>query len=145
VRSVLRRSVDATIDSKFLSSSLWQVLQRVEADKWRDTTIPYNHLAVHTTVPLILYENQRLDTRLKTLAVSGGRPRFSASGLGQPGRRPPFELKIPKTDEESVAELIPAWRSNVQLPLRDDPWTLPQPGQNSGHSLESAERSHFWL
>jgi len=34
----------------------------------------YDPLAVHMTVPLILYENQRLDIRLKTLAVSGGRP-----------------------------------------------------------------------
>ena len=31
------------------------------------------------TVPLILHENQRLDVRLKTLATSAGRPRFTTS------------------------------------------------------------------
>ncbi|OBZ76329.1 hypothetical protein A0H81_03981 [Grifola frondosa] len=49
-----------------------EVLQKAEAVRWRDSAVPYNPLAVHTTVPLILYENQRLDMRLKTLAVSGG-------------------------------------------------------------------------
>lgn len=33
--------------------------------------------------------------RLKTLATSGGRPKFSASGLGRRGRRGPFELCLP--------------------------------------------------
>lgn len=97
------------------------------------------------TVPLILYENQRLDTRLKTLAVSGGRPKFSASGLGKQGRRAPFELKLPKADEETRVKLIPAWRSDVQLPLRDDPWTIPKSGPKDRPSVEGAERSHFWL
>ena len=97
------------------------------------------------TVPLILYENQRLDNRFKTLAVSGGRPKFSASGLGRQGRRSPFELKLPKADEETHAQQIPAWRSDVQLPLRDDPWVLPKSGPHDRQSLEGAERSHFWL
>jgi hypothetical protein len=97
------------------------------------------------TVPLILYENQRLDIRLKTLAVSGGRPKFSASGLGKQGRRAPFELTLPKPDEETRAKQIPAWRSDVQLPLRDDPWTLPRSGPQERQLMEGAERSHFWL
>lgn len=100
---------------------------------------------MHTTVPLVLYENQRLDTRLKTLAVSGGRPKFSASGLGKQGRRAPFELKLPKPDEETRVTLIPAWRSDVQLPLREDPWTLPRTGPHHHSHPEGAERSHFWL
>jgi hypothetical protein len=120
-----------------------EVLQRAEAVKWRHTTVQYDPVAVHTTVPLILYENQRLDTRLKTLAVSGGRPKFTVSGLGRSGRRAPFELKLPKPDEETGAKEIPAWRSDVQLPLRDDPWALPL--SKSRPSLEGAERSHFWL
>ena len=100
---------------------------------------------MHTTVPLILYENQRLDTRLKTLAVSGGRPKFSASGLGRQGRRAPFELKLPKRNESTGAKEIAAWRSDVQLPLREDPWILPLPGMTDRPSMEGAERSHFWL
>ena len=97
------------------------------------------------TIPLILYENQHLDSRLKTLAVSGGRPKFSASGLGRQRRRAPFELKLPKVDEESGAKQVPAWRSDVQLPLRDSPWNIPKTGSQEIPSLEGAERSHFWL
>lgn len=99
---------------------------------------------MHTTVPLLLHEHQRLDTRLKTLAVSGGRPKFSASGLGRSGRRPPFELRLPKADEATGLREVPAWRSDVQLPLRDDPWHFPKPSPH-GHGMEGAERSHFWL
>ncbi|KAL7282503.1 hypothetical protein ACG7TL_003974 [Trametes sanguinea] len=113
---------------------------RFEAEKWRNSAVPYNPLAVHTTVPLVLYENQRLDVRLKTLAVSGGRPKFSASGLGRRGRQAPFELVLP-TPSESNGKKIGAWRSDVQLPLREDPFTLPKPGS----SQEGADRSHFWL
>jgi hypothetical protein len=119
----------------------FQVLQQKEAECWGESVVSYNPLSVHTTVPLILYENQRLDTRIKTLATSGGRPKFSASGLGRHGRRAPFELH-PLPSDQPRNERISAWRSDVQLPLRDSPWTLPRPG--STH-LEGAERSHFWL
>ncbi|KAG6868447.1 hypothetical protein C0993_002585 [Termitomyces sp. T159_Od127] len=121
-----------------------EMLQQAEAEKWRGAAVPYNPLAVHTTVPLIVYENQRLDTRLKTLAVSGGRPKFSASGLGLHGRRAPFELKLPTTDIETGVREVAAWRSDVQLPLRVTPWALPKPeAQDKSH--DGAERSHFWL
>lgn len=125
---------------KIASSHAPQVLQKHESEKWRDSSVPYNPLGVHTTVPLVLYENQKLDVRLKTLAVSGGRPKFSASGLGRRGRQAPFELVLPAPTETS-GKKIGAWRSDVQLPLREDPFTLPKPGS----SQEGAERSHFWL
>jgi hypothetical protein len=128
-------SVSATSDG------FSQLLSRFEAEQWRHST--YDTLAVHTTVPLILYENQRLDTRLKTLAVSGGRPKFSPSGLGKSGRRPPFELKLLKPDESTGRKLVPAWRSAVLLPLREEPFKLPKPGVKDIRS--GAERSHFWL
>lgn len=84
--------------------------------------------------------------RLKTLAVSGGRAKFSASGLGKKGHRAPFELRLPKTDEETGKRDIPAWRSDVQLPLIEEPFVLPKPDRgNDGPSREGAERSHFWL
>ena len=118
-------------------------MQNAEAAKWRRTTVPYDSLAVHTTVPLILYENQRLDTSFKTLALTGGRPRFSVSGLGKQGRPAPFQLKLPKADEETGVTEVAAWRSDVQLPLRENPWTLPN--LQDGSSLEGVERSHFWL
>lgn len=126
-----------------LVSPSLQVLQKVEAEKWRGTTIPYNPLAVHTTVPLVLYEHQRLDMRFKTLAVSGGKPKFSASGLGRRGRRAPFELRLPRSDETTGKKELPAWRSDVQLPFREDPFRLPAPGAHDNR--EGAERSHFWL
>ncbi|KAH9940598.1 hypothetical protein B0H21DRAFT_794571 [Amylocystis lapponica] len=121
-----------------------QVLQKAEAEQWRNSSEPYNPLAVHTTVPVILYENQRFDMRLKTLAVSGGRPKFSASGLGRRGRRAPFELRLPTPEAGSGRKDIAAWRSDVQLPLREDPWTLPRPGHRDG-PRDGVERSHFWL
>ena len=121
-----------------------QVLARFEAEKWRGSTASYDPLSVHTTVPLILYENQRLDTRIKTLAVSGGRPRFTASGLGRHGRRPPFELKLLVADEHTGQKTVGAWRSDIQLPLREDPLKLPVPGSRNSVP-EGAERSHFWL
>ena len=103
---------------KVASSHAPQVLQKHESEKWRDSSVPYNPLGVHTTVPLVLYENQKLDVRLKTLAVSGGRPKFSASGLGRRGRQAPFELVLPAPTETS-GKKIGAWRSDVQLPLRE--------------------------
>ncbi|KAI0091942.1 FYVE-domain-containing protein [Irpex rosettiformis] len=121
-----------------------EVLQKAEAEKWRGATVPYNPLAVHTTVPLILYEHQRLDMRLKTLAISGGYPKFSASGLGRRGRRAPFELRLPVKDEETGKKVLPGWRSDVHLPLRDEPFALPPPGADNA-TREGAERSHFWL
>ncbi|KAF7971765.1 hypothetical protein HWV62_19939 [Athelia sp. TMB] len=117
-----------------------EVLQKAEAERWRGTTVSYDPLSIHMTVPLILYENQRLDMRLKTLAVSSGRPRFSASGLGRHGRRAPFELKLLRPHADGTKQ-VPAWRSDVQLPLREDPWSLPE----TDISVEGAERSHFWL
>lgn len=119
-----------------------EVLQKAESEKWRGTTVPYNPLAVHTTVPIVIYEHQRLDMRLKTLAVNGGRPKFSASGLGRRGRRAPYELRLPVPDGSTGKRLVPAWRSDVQLPLREDAFKLPTPGSENA---EGAERSHFWL
>jgi hypothetical protein len=110
----------------------------------RQTTAVYNPLATHTTVPLILHEHQRLDTRLKTLALAGGRPKFSASGLGRKGRPGPFELRMPVYDAESDDKRdVPAWRSDIVLPVRNQPFVLPVPRE---HAIQGgAERSHFWL
>ncbi|EKM80171.1 hypothetical protein AGABI1DRAFT_91442 [Agaricus bisporus var. burnettii JB137-S8] len=122
-----------------------EVLQQAEAERWRGTTTPYNPLLVHTTLPIILYENQRLDLRLKTVATSGGRPKFSASGLGKRGRRPPFELKLPRPDEETGIRLIPASKNGVQLPFRDAYWDIPRPVNIDRPNTDNTERSHFWL
>ncbi|ELU45502.1 ankyrin repeats (3 copies) domain-containing protein [Rhizoctonia solani AG-1 IA] len=70
-----------------------EVLQKAEADRWQGSQTTYNPLADLFVVSVS--EQQRLDVRLKTLARSGGRPKFSASGLGKRGRRNAFELSIP--------------------------------------------------
>lgn len=121
-----------------------KILQKAEAERWTDNN--FNILAVHTTIPVLIHENQRLDTRFKTLAASGGYAKFSASGLGRPGRRSPFELRSPPGSESNGRKDIPAWRSDVQLPLRDDPFQIPKPKSNRDYTArEGAERSHFWL
>ncbi|KAI6047298.1 FYVE-domain-containing protein [Pisolithus marmoratus] len=122
-----------------------EVLQKAEAERWRYTTVPYNPLAVHTTVPLILYEYQCLDMRLKTLAVSGGKPKFSPFGLGKPGRQPQFELKLPSPDEETGALLVPSSRSDDQRPLQTAPYTVCKPSHAGNAIPEATEKSHFWL
>lgn len=127
------------------SHTIRQVLQKAEMERWRRTTASYNLLCVHTIVPLVLYENQRLDTRLKTFAVSGGRPKFSASGLGRRDRPAPFELKLPSPDEDTGANLVASSRSDVQLPLASDPYVLPNASRRDTPILGGAERSHFWL
>ncbi|KAI6035265.1 hypothetical protein F5J12DRAFT_18697 [Pisolithus orientalis] len=122
-----------------------EVLQKAEAERWRYTTVPYNPLAVHTTVPLILYEYQRLDMRFKTLAVSGGKPKFSSFGLGKHGHHPPFELRLPSPDEDTGAVLVASSRSDDQRPLRTAPYTLCKPSRASRAMPEATEKSHFWL
>ena len=97
-------------------------------------------------VPVILHENQRLDVRFKTLAVNSGRPKFSVSGLGRRGRRAPFELRLPRVDEDTGKRFAPAWQSDVQLPYIEDPFTLPKPITGKDRPVrEGAEKSHFWL
>ena len=115
-------------------------MQNAEAERWRGVATLYNPLLVHTTIPLILYENQRLDSRLKA-AVSGS-PKFSSAGLG---RRAPFELKLPTVDDENSARFLPASRSGVHLPLREASWVLPRPATVEHPTPDGVERSHFWL
>ena len=115
-------------------------MQNAEAERWRGVSTLYNPLLVHTTIPLILYENQRLDSLLKA-AVSGGRPKFSAVGL----RRSLFELKLPTVDDENGVKFLPASRSGVQLPLREASWVLPRPATVDHPAPDGVERSHFWL
>jgi len=91
-------------------------------------------------VPLVLHENQRLDAKLSTRAMGG--PKFTATGLGHRGRRPPFELRMPSGSFDGAEADVPAWRSDVQLPLLEDPFQLPPP---KSAVREGSERSHFWL
>ncbi|KAJ3935845.1 MAG: hypothetical protein NXY57DRAFT_1090594 [Lentinula lateritia] len=158
-----------------------EVLERAEREWWYNRNsaysnpnsllkISYHCLVIHTTIPLVLYKNQWLDAGLKTLATSGGKTRFSASGLGRRGRRAPFELRILSVHDDNKRQNegnedntvnnniyqhnmnIPAWRSTVQLPFLDSPYSLPRPGSyhsqsqgSSGPDRSQEEKSHFWL
>ncbi|KAF8314700.1 hypothetical protein DL93DRAFT_2097093 [Clavulina sp. PMI_390] len=142
-----------------------EVLQQAELETWRksNSTVPYNVLAVHTSVPVILYEHQRLDSRLKTLATNGGRPKFSAYHLGREGRRAPFELVLwggesnapaPSTPTSSSSagssnevkkQHVAAWKSTVQLPSLEESFILPLPSASADSAPTGAERSHFWM
>jgi hypothetical protein len=101
--------------------------QRVESGRQQSMVPgqgPYNPLALHTTVPVVLHENQRLDTRLSTLAIRGGKPRWSGTQAGRPdksdrrapGTMPPGPLSLSRTRN------IPMRRDDVKLPTRREPY-----------------------
>ncbi|KAL9936202.1 hypothetical protein V8E36_005044 [Tilletia maclaganii] len=86
----------------------------------------YNPLALHTTVPLIIHENQRLDTRLSTLAIHGGKPRWSSSGSARKNaldRRAPSSLSPGPLSRSKTRHLAVA-KDDVLLPLRDEPYKM---------------------
>ncbi|KAE8214914.1 hypothetical protein CF327_g1742 [Tilletia walkeri] len=124
-----------------------EVLEKYEADRWsalkyaepasaaatngsstrrlRDIGA-YNPLALHTTVPVIIHENQRLDTRLSTLAIHGGKPRWSSSGSARknaPDRRAPASL-APGPLSRSKTRHLAVVKEDVLLPLRDQPYKM---------------------
>lgn len=136
-----------------------EVLERYEADRWAALKFagpppagagagtkrivpgqgPYNPLALHTTVPVMVYENQRLDTRLKTLAVHGGKPRWSATSAARPhkpDRRPPFAMSPGPLG--SRTRHLPLLREEVQLPTRQQPYKLPLPSRSSAATARKA-------
>ncbi|CAD6907678.1 unnamed protein product [Tilletia controversa] len=124
-----------------------EVLEKYEADRWsalkyaeptsaaasngsstrrlRDIGA-YNPLALHTTVPIIIHENQRLDTRLSTLAIHGGKPRWSSSGSARKNatdRRAPASL-APGPLSRSKTRHLAVVKEDVLLPLRDQPYKM---------------------
>lgn len=102
---------------------------------------PYNPLALHTTVPVILHENQRLDTRLSTLAVHGGKPRWSGTSAGRPnkpdrrapGTMPPGPLSPSRTRNVHMR------RDDIGLPARQEPYKLALPTR--GEQIAAVKRA----
>lgn len=94
---------------------------------------PYNPLALHTTVPILLYENQRLDTRLGTLASHGGKPRWSGTHSARrnksdrraPSTMPPGPLAQSRSFNTHID------RNDVGLPNRLEPYRLSLPKRGS--------------
>ncbi|CED85476.1 FYVE finger containing protein [Phaffia rhodozyma] len=129
-----------------------EALQQFEAERWPDMVVPraepYNVLAVHSSVPIVVYENQRLDARLKTLAMSTGRPRFSSSGLGKKGRRSPWELRVPTGSFDTIGKpgdwegVVPIEElEDINLPSLERPFVMPLPGTREVEE----EEGWFWL
>ncbi|SPO27125.1 uncharacterized protein UTRI_10586_B [Ustilago trichophora] len=119
-----------------------EVLERYEAERWNASKFtsaapsrpgqivpgrgPYEPLALHTTVPIILHENQRLDTRLQTLAMNGAKPRWSSSSAARahkPDRRSPSSMP-PGPLAPSRTRHAPMRQDDVGLPSRSVPYKL---------------------
>ncbi|ETS59631.1 hypothetical protein PaG_06555 [Moesziomyces aphidis] len=119
-----------------------EVLERYEADRWNAAKFtgtastapgqiipgrgPYEPLALHTTLPVVLHENQRLDTRLQTLAMNGAKPRWSSSSAARahkPDRRSPTSMP-PGPLAPSRTRHSPMRQDDVALPSRKLPYKL---------------------
>ncbi|GAC93095.1 hypothetical protein PHSY_000656 [Pseudozyma hubeiensis SY62] len=119
-----------------------EILERYEAERWNASKFaptalsraggiipgrgPYEPLALHTTVPIILHENQRLDTRLQTLAMNGAKPRWSSSSAARahkPDRRSPSSMP-PGPLAPSRTRHTPMRQDDVGLPTRSVPYKL---------------------
>ncbi|TKY86131.1 hypothetical protein EX895_004956 [Sporisorium graminicola] len=119
-----------------------EILERYEAERWNASKStpaspsrpgrimpgrgPYEPLALHTTVPVVLHENQRLDTRLQTLAMNGGKPRWSSSSAARahkPDKRSPSSMP-PGPLAPSRTRHAPMRQDDVGLPTRSLPYKL---------------------
>lgn len=103
------------------------------------TTTTYNPLALHTTVPIVLYENQRLVTPSLRRPASlvpgqGDHLVWSSKALSRNDRRAAFSFPLPPAavPEHSTAgpeggEELPCFRSEVGLPVmgRENELVLP--------------------
>lgn len=112
-----------------------QVLEAYEMQKLPLLSEPsaprptYNPLLLHVTVPVIVHQNERLDTRVSTIAVRGGRPRWSGTNAGRPGkadRRAPGTMPAGPLSTSKTRE-TPMRREDIQLPTRRDPYKLRLP------------------
>ncbi|KAN0063069.1 FYVE zinc finger domain protein upa1 [Thecaphora frezii] len=134
-----------------------EVLEKYEAERWNaskfsaptgadaDSTAnrtgrivpgkgPYNPFALHTTIPVLIHENQRLDTRLKTLAIHGGKPRWSSSSAARPhkpDRRSPSTMP-PGPLAPSRTRHTPMRKEDVDPPTRAMPYKLQFRSRNAG-------------
>lgn len=114
---------------------------------WQDTgsaspRSPYNPLAIHTNVPVILHENQRLDLRWQTRTrdalravadpsnssriTQSSTPRiFTAAAISRRDGHASWELPSTYTGLNSSGRAIPCRRSDVHLPTILKPTCLP--------------------
>lgn len=126
------------------------VLESYEAQRWSALRLAsaadvaqqrsYSPLYLHTTVPVVIYQNERLDTRLSTLATNGGKPRWSGSGAGRPhkpDRRAPGTMP-PGPLSTSLSRHLPMRREDVGLPRRSEPYKLRLPTKSQSRAAAVA-------
>ncbi|MCO5589984.1 hypothetical protein L7F22_043953 [Adiantum nelumboides] len=138
-----------------------EILEKYESERWAalkfagsapsnaNQTVPgqgpYNPLSIHTTVPVIVYENQRLDTRLSTLAIRGGKPRWSGTQAGRPDkpdRRAPSTMS-PGPLSLSRTRHLPMAREDIKLPTRSQPYKLRLPNRSAQIAAAKKARGEF--
>ncbi|GAA5857263.1 hypothetical protein JCM8547_009404 [Rhodosporidiobolus lusitaniae] len=115
------------------------------ADSTRD---PYNPLDLHSTVPVLLHENQRLQLptlkKLSSISQIANRPTWSAKALSRNDARAAFSLlSLPGVEGNGEAEL-PCFRSEVGLPFVGEEGMLVLPERReirSGGRVRVAEEA----
>lgn len=88
----------------------------------------YNPLALHTTVAIVLHENQRLDLRIGSLAgiaaKGGGTPNFKASALSRNDNRAPYTLPPAYGGINPTQEHVAVTKAGIGLPQAEQPFVL---------------------
>ena len=120
-----------------------------ESLAWRNSgkSGEYNPLTLHLTIPVILYENQRLDLRWQArakqtlLATAAGSsrasasvassvaPKFSSQALSRRDRHASFELPPSWEGLNSTGQSIPLRRTEIHPPTLTKPNSLPLPAR----------------
>lgn len=135
-------------------SRVWQDLQVSTSSATHPSSIkPYNPLGMHITVPIVVYENQRLDLRWtsrtkRTLAnpvastsslvsTQAGPVKFTSSALSRQDGHASSELPPSFDGINSTGSWIPIRRNDIGLPsiLNPRQMQLP-PNQNSRPALQ---------
>ncbi|GAA6036876.1 hypothetical protein JCM8097_006327 [Rhodosporidiobolus ruineniae] len=104
-------------------TAIARVLAEAEAARYigeDSTRDPYNPLDLHSTVPIVLYENQRLALptlkKLSSLGGLAGAPKWTAKALSRNDGVAAFSMP-PLLGTESKEPDLPCFRSEVGLPV----------------------------
>lgn len=137
-----------------LEVEICAVLASYEASVWTpspgDAKTPpsYNPLALHSTVPVVLHENQRLARpTLKNLSLgvlaTGQAPRWSSKALSRNDDRTAFTMPTHPGLRLTNQANLPVFRSEVGLPIigKEDALVLPAPREVRSGGRVGRERS----
>ncbi|GAA5831894.1 hypothetical protein JCM11251_003923 [Rhodosporidiobolus azoricus] len=99
------------------------VLAAAESAAWigeDSTRDPYNPLDLHSTIPVVMHENQRLGLptlkKISSLAQVANGPRWSSKALSRNDARAAFSMPpLPGVDNDEPE--LPCFRSEVGLPV----------------------------